>query len=295
VSYQDGRAVDPPIALSEVQGYVYDARVRMAEIFDLLGMPESAAAQREAAHRLQQHYVERFWMKDENYFAMALGPQKEQIREIGSNPGHNIWSGIVPDELRSVLVRRLMSEDLRCGWGIRTLSSHDPNFNPMSYHNGSVWPHDNSLIIAGLKRAHFDYEAAILAGEVIDAAVRFPSHRLPEVYCGFARDRRYFSMPAQYPVSCSPQAWAAASIFLIIQSIIGLEADALHGTLRLRPHLPAGVTAVELRNLRVAGHSLDVEIHQVDERVEVNVSPESSLAVIVDDAWAPDLQMASRS
>jgi glycogen debranching enzyme len=295
VSYRDGRPVEPPIALSEVQGYVYDARVRMAEIFDLLGMSVSAAAQRESAKRLQERYVERFWMKDENYFAMALGPRKEQIRAIGSNPAHNIWSGIVPDELRSTLVRRLMSEDLRCGWGIRTLSSHDPNFNPMSYHNGSVWPHDNSLIIAGLKRSHFDFEAAVLAGEVIDAAVRFPSYRLPEVYCGFARDRRYFSMPAQYPVSCSPQAWAAASIFLIIQSIIGLEPDAPHSMVRLRPHLPAGVSAVELRNLRVAGQSLDLEIHQTGERVDVKVSPEGHLEVIVEDAWAEDLQVVSRS
>jgi glycogen debranching enzyme len=226
---------------------------------------------------------------------MALGPHKEMIHAISSNPGHNIWSGIIPEELRNVIVRRLMSEDLRCGWGIRTLSSQDSNFNPMSYHNGSVWPHDNSLIIAGLKRAHFDYEAAILAGELIDAAVRFPSYRLPEVYCGFARDRRYFSMPAQYPVSCSPQAWAAASIFLIIQSVIGLEVDAPRGTLRLRPCLPAGVTAVELRHLRVAGQSLDIEVHQTDEQVDVNVSPQSALEVIVDDIRSDDLQMISRA
>jgi glycogen debranching enzyme len=188
-----------------------------------------------------------------------------------------------------------MSEDLRCGWGIRTLSSQDPNFNPMSYHNGSVWPHDNSLIIAGLKRARCDYEAAILAGEVIDAAMRFPSHRLPEVYCGFARDRRYFSMPAQYPVSCSPQAWAAASIFLIVQSVIGLQVDAPRRTLRLRPCLPAGVTAVELKNLRVAGESLNLEIHQVGEQVDVDVSPHGSLEVVVDDVRSEDLQLISRS
>jgi glycogen debranching enzyme len=295
VSYRDGRAVDPPIALSEVQGYVYDARIRMAEIFELLDMPDLARPQVEAARLLQQRYVERFWMKDEAYFAMALGPQKEQIHAVSSSPAQGIWSGIVPDNLRHAMVRRLMSEDLRCGWGIRTLSSHEPNFNPMSYHNGSVWPHDNSLIIAGLKRAHFDYEAAILAGEVIDAAVRFPSYRLPEVYCGFARDRRYFSMPAQYPVSCSPQAWAAASIFLIIQSVIGLDVDAPHHKVTLRPCLPAGVTAVELRNLRVAGECLNVDIRQVGERVDIEITPPSALEIVVDEVGSKDLQLISRS
>ena len=194
ISYRDGRPVEPPIALSEVQGYVYDARMRMADLFQLLGLTDRAEEQIRAARLLQERYLERFWMKDDSYFAMALGPDKEQIHAIGSNAAHNIWSGIIPEELRATVVRRMMSEDLRCGWGIRTLSSHEPNFNPMSYHNGSVWPHDNSIIIAGLKRAGFDYEAAILSGEVIDAAVRFPSHRLPEVYCGFARDRRYFSI-----------------------------------------------------------------------------------------------------
>jgi glycogen debranching enzyme len=294
ISYRDCRPVEPPIALSEVQGYVYDARVRMAELYKLIGMPDRAETQLRQARELRQRYDERFWMADDSFYAMALGPEKEHIRSIGSNAGHNIWSGIVLDERTDAVVRRLMSEDLRCGWGIRTLSSHEPNFNPMSYHNGSVWPHDNSLIIAGLKRVGNDYEAAILAGEVIDAAVRFPSSRLPEVYCGFARDRRYFSMPAQYPVSCSPQAWAAASIFLILQSVLGLEVDAPNRKMTLRPFLPAGVTAVEMRNLRVAGECIDVRVRQSGVHVDVDASSRGSLDIVVDEFAARDPQLISR-
>jgi glycogen debranching enzyme len=294
ISYRDCRLVEPPIALSEVQGYVYDARVRMAELYHLIGMPDRAERQLRQAQQLKERYDEHFWMADESFYAMALDPQKEHIRSIGSNPGHNIWSGIVLDERRDAVVRRLMSEDLRCGWGIRTLSSHEPNFNPMSYHNGSVWPHDNSLIIAGLKRIRNDYDAAILAGEVIDAAVRFPSSRLPEVYCGFARDRRYFSMPAQYPVSCSPQAWAAASIFLILRSVLGLEVDAPSRTITLRPLLPAGVTRVELKNLHVAGECIDLSVRQSDESVEVEASPRADLEISVEEVAARERQLVRR-
>ncbi len=294
ISYRDGRPVEPPIALSEVQGYVYDARMRMADLFQLLGLTDRAEEQTQAARLLQERYLARFWMKDDSYFAMALGPEKEQIHAIGSNAAHNIWSGIIPEELRATVVRRMMSEDLRCGWGIRTLSSHEPNFNPMSYHNGSVWPHDNSIIIAGLKRAGFDYEAAILSGEVIDAAVRFPSYRLPEVYCGFARDRRYFSMPAQYPVSCSPQAWAAASVFLIVQSVLGLDVDAPRRRMTVRPLLPAGVTIVEMKNLRVAGASIDISVHQTGNGIDVETSANGGLKIIVEEVQATEPQLVSR-
>ncbi|MFN0071723.1 MAG: glycogen debranching N-terminal domain-containing protein [Chloroflexota bacterium] len=281
IALRDGRLVEPPIALSEVQGYAYDAKVRMAELFTLLGQPERGLALQNQAERLQRIYTEQFWMEDEGFYAMALGPEKEQVRSIGSNVGHNLWSGIIPEERQEVVGRRIMSEDLRCGWGIRTLSSHEPHFNPMSYHNGSVWPHDNSLIIAGLKRANLDREAAIVAGELIDAAVRFPSYRLPEVYCGFARDRRYFSMPAQYPVSCSPQAWAAASVFLMLRTLIGLEVNAPARRLTLRPCLPAGLHVVELKNLRVAGGSIDIRVEQRGDRVEVETSAHPGFEVIV--------------
>ena len=156
--------------------------------------------------------------------------------------------------------------------------------NPMSYHNGSVWPHDNSIIVAGLKNRGYDAEAAEVATEVFDAAVRFPSHRLPEVYCGFARDRRYFSMPAQYPVSCSPQAWAAASVFLMLRSVLGLELDAPNHRLTLRPKLPAGLDVVEMKNLCVAGTRVDIWVRQRGDRVDVETSSHPNLDISVSEA-----------
>lgn len=294
IAFRDGRPVDPPIALCEVQGYVYDAKLRMAEYFTLIGESQRGEQLVREAESLQRRFQEAFWLPDERFYAMALGPGKEHVRSIGSNAGQALWSGIIDDPYVDGVVHRLMEDDLRCGWGVRTLSSHEPTFNPMSYHNGSVWPHDNSLIVAGLKRAGHDREAAVVAGEVLDAAVRFPSFRIPEVYCGFARDRRYFSMPAQYPVSCSPQAWAAASVFLIIQSVLGLQINAFQRRLTLRPFLPNGLRVVHLENLRVAGHSLDMWVRQTGDRVDVETSGASSLDVIVHQAAEAERPLPTR-
>src|SRR5205823_5745700 len=147
-------------------------------------------------------------------------------------------TGLIDGQDGRLVARRLLQDDLDSGWGIRTLGTREPMFNPMSYHNGSVWPHDNSLIAAGFKRLGLDVEAARLIGEVLEAAMRFPGSRLPELYCGFGRDRRYFSIPAQYPVSCSPQAWAAGTVFMMLQTLLGLRVDAAHLRLQLRPRLP---------------------------------------------------------
>jgi glycogen debranching enzyme len=177
-----------------------------------------------------------------------------------------------------------MEEDMDCGWGVRTIGSREPMFNPMSYHNGSVWPHDNALIAAGLKRLGMDVEASQLVGEVLEAAMRFPGYRLPELYCGFARDRRYFSMPAEYPVSCSPQAWAAGSIFLMIQTLLGLRVDAARRRLVLRPRLPDWLNRLSIRRLRVADRRVDFGVRREQGNLRVEIWDDGGLEVAVEPA-----------
>jgi glycogen debranching enzyme len=175
--------------------------------------------------------------------------------------------------------RRLMSDDMLCGWGVRTLSAMEPTFNPMSYHNGSVWPHDNSLVAAGLKAAGLDEYATRVGTEVLEAGMRMPGLRLPELYCGFARDRRYHSLPARYPVSCSPQSWAAGSVFLFLQTFLGLRVDAWTKTVVLRPLLPPWLSRVSLRGLRVGEHRLDLDVFQSDGPPRLEVGGDGALRV----------------
>src|SRR5207237_7476524 len=174
---------------------------------------------------------------------------------------------------------RLLADDMLCGWGIRTLSGRARRFNPMSYHNGSVWPHDNALIALGMKRAGADAAARDVAAQIFEAGLRFPSSRLPELWCGFTRDRQYQSMPAQYPVSCSPQAWAAGSAFMLLQALLGLEADAFEGVVRLRPLLPNWLGRVSFRKLRVAGRQLDFDVIREGHRLLVDVIDDGGLRI----------------
>jgi glycogen debranching enzyme len=155
-----------------------------------------------------------------------------------------------------------MGEDMSCGWGIRTVSSTQPSFNPMSYHNGSVWPHDNALIAAGFRRYGFSDEANSVFTSIFEACTRFRYYRLPELYCGFVRDTRYHSNPAEYPVACSPQAWASGSIIHLLQTSLGLRADAMRGRLYIDPVLPEFIDEVELRNLRVADSHIDMKVRR---------------------------------
>jgi pentatricopeptide repeat protein len=153
-----------------------------------------------------------------------------------------------------------MEPDMLCGWGLRTLSSRYPTFNPMSYHNGSIWPHDNSIVVAGLRRAGYPEEALRVITELLEAGFRLPGYRMPELYCGFSRDRRYRSLPAQYPVSCMPQSWAAGSVFLMLQQLIGLEPDLPHGRLGLCPMLPPWLNELHFERVRLGSRSISVHV-----------------------------------
>ncbi len=282
-THRDGVLAEPPIALAEVQAYRFGAHTAMARLFAQVGQAEREREQRMLADRVRALFVERLAMDDElgRYWAMGLDADKRRIETVTSNPGHALWTGLLRGDEAALTVGRLLQEDVLCGWGVRTLSSRARSFNPMSYHNGSVWPHDNALIALGMKRAGFDAAAREVATQVFEAGLRFPSARLPELWCGFSRDRRYHSMPAQYPVSCSPQAWGAGSAFMLLQALLGLEADAAINTVRLRPMLPTWLGRVSVRKLRVGNASVDFDVVREGHRVLVDVIEDGGLQVAV--------------
>ena len=291
-SHRDGSLAEPPIALAEVQAYAYAAHREMAELYARLGDSAEERTQRAEAERCRQHFLTALAMNDEDgqFWAMGLDRDKRRIETVTSNPGHALWSGLLRGDEARLTVQRLLGGDMLCGWGIRTLSSRARTFNPMSYHNGSIWPHDNALIALGMKRAGADTAAREVATQVFEAGLRFPGSRLPELWCGFSRDRRYHSTPAQYPVSCSPQAWAAGSAFMLLQALLGLEADAFERVVRLRPVLPSWLGRVSFRKMRVAGSQVDFDVIREGHRVIVDVIDDGGLRIEARDA-PPDVTL----
>ncbi len=257
VVHADGHLAPPPIALVEVQGYVYMAKQRVADVFDALGDYRSAVRLREEAAELKARFNEAFWMEDEDYFAMALDGDKQQVRTVVSNPGQCLYADIVDPDKAAKVARRLLQPDLFSGWGIRTMTKGALAYNPMSYHNGSVWPHDNALIAAGLKRYGHVKATNRVVTAMFDASVHADYMRLPELFCGFTR--RTPNQPVGYPVACSPQAWAAGAPLLMLQAILGVSARAHENMLTVnKPHLPPWLNVVELRNLRVGSSTISL-------------------------------------
>jgi glycogen debranching enzyme len=279
--HRDGRIAEPPIALAEVQAYAFAAHREMADLYARLGEPTKAGAERALAERTRQRFLQALPMTDDDgrFWAMGLDGDNMRVETVTSNPGHALWAGLLRGEDARLTVDRLLVDDMLCGWGIRTLSSRARTFNPMSYHNGSIWPHDNALLALGMKRAGADNAAREVASQVFEAGLRFPGSRLPELWCGFSRDRRYHSTPAQYPVSCSPQAWAAGSAFMLLQALLGLEADAFEGVVRLRPVLPNWLGRVSFRKLRVAGTQIDFDVIREGHRLLVEVGDAGGLRI----------------
>ncbi len=250
VVHADGSLAEPPIALVEAQAYVYLAKLRVADVYEALGQPERADRLRMEAAELRVRFHRAFWMEDERFYAMALDGAKRQVRTVTSNPGHALYCDIVDPEHAHDLARRLLAPDMFSGWGIRTMSKSAAAYNPMSYHNGSVWPHDNAIIAAGLKRYGYPRATNRVATGLFDAAIHAEHLRLPELFCGFTR--RSPNRPVAYPVACSPQAWAAGSPFLILQGMLGISARAHENLVTVnKPQLPVWLNAVELQNLRV--------------------------------------------
>ncbi len=256
IVYPDGTLVKGPKALVELQGYVYDAWLRMAQVFEALGKPARARSLRKKAAALFERFNEAFWDDDLGFYVLCLDGEKKPVRTVASNPGHCLWSGIVPPERAAKVVKRLMKPDMWSGWGIRTLSTRHPAYNPFSYQNGSVWPHDNTLIAAGFRRYGFAAEAGRVARDLSAAAAFFMLHQMPELYSGLQREPTNF--PVQYLGANVPQAWAAGSVFGLLQALTGFQPDAPGGKLYLDPALPDWLPELILRDLRVGTNVFDL-------------------------------------
>jgi glycogen debranching enzyme len=257
INFADGTIAEPPIALCEVQGYVYAAYLARSLLATMRG--DDAAAERWSAKAddLKVRFNERFWMPEQKCFAVALDRDKRQVDACTSNIGHCLWSGIVDDDKAADVAERLMSDPMFTGWGVRTLASDMGAYNPASYHNGSVWPHDNAIVAAGLMQYGFQKEAQRLILALFEAASHFGG-RLPELFCGF--DRGEYPEPVVYPASCSPQAWAAASPFLLLRSLLRFEPSVPTGDLWLAPAPPPEFGDIHLRNVPFAGSRISLDI-----------------------------------
>ena len=256
-----GKGPVMPVALAEVQGYVFDAKRRMSGLARVRGDIALAERLAEEAETLRRRFEEAFWVEDLRYYAMALDGDKRHLDAIGSNAGQVLWTGIASPARARDVADRLMSPAMFSGWGIRTYASGQPGYNPIGYHTGSVWPHDSSLIAAGLKRYGFEEESNRLVGRVFEAAQQFDQYRLPELFCGFDRDQS--AQPVPWPVACSPQAWSAGASFLFLETMLGLRPHASTGELELlHPNLPDWIGKVTLNNLRIGDASVDLLFHR---------------------------------
>ncbi|HEX5236244.1 MAG TPA: glycogen debranching N-terminal domain-containing protein [Silvibacterium sp.] len=268
--HADGRIAQPPVALVEVQGYCVRAMAAAAEVLNIVGESEiskQAAATSEQVRRLIE---KRFWLEDRGFYAMALDRHKAPLRVDSSNPGHLLFAQAISANRARVTARRLLSDGLFSGWGIRTLSSVERYYNPMSYHCGSVWPHDNALIGYGMALYGLHEGASEIFQALFDTALHFRDYRLPELFCGV--ERLANGEPVHYPVSCSPQAWAAGAPFLLLTGLLGLRPAAERGELLIvDPHLPPFLTRLRLDNLRVGPARLSLEFTRDGERTQCNV------------------------
>ena len=285
VVYPDGRQVPAPKALCELQGYVFDAWLRMAEVFDALGEPERAVALRGKARGLRAAFEDRFWCEDLGFYAFALDPEKQPVRTIASNVGHCLWSGIASPERAARVVQRFFEPDLWSGWGIRTLSARNPAYNPFSYQRGSVWPHDNGIIALGFKRYGFTAEAARVARDISEAASSFMYYRLPELYAGV--ERRPGTFPVLYKQANVPQAWAAGSVFHLLQAILGLRSDAPRGRLYVDPELPRWLPEITLHGLAIGEARVDLRFWRDGDCSRWTASIREGAISVHQEAWHP--------
>lgn len=270
IIHADGTLIHPPIALVEVQGYVYAAKRAMAKILDALGDTGQATTLRRQAQTLYNRFNDDFWLPEEQFYALALDGDDKPAVTVTSNPGHGLWTGIVPPERAPFVVERLMSEDMFTGWGIRTLASTSPRFNPIGYHLGTVWPHDNAICAMGFKKYRAEEELNEVLTALFDAACMFPYYRMPELFGGEARTPHHSPVP--YPVACRPQAWAAGSFAMLVQAMLGLSPDAQNQELRIvRPQLPYWLGTVQVKGLHVGQGHVDLLFQRRRRRTQVEV------------------------
>lgn len=253
----EGEYAKTPIALCEPQGYLYEAWCGMADLAELLALSDKALELRRKAADLAARFQRDFWMADKQFVALALNADNTQCNVISSNPGHILATGILSDQQAQAVAARLMQNDMFCGWGIRTLSANEKPYNPLSYHNGSVWPHDNSMTARQLGLLGHKDSVLKVFEALFAVAIAEPDLRLPELFAGTERRGK---VPVHYIVSCIPQAWAAGSMFQLLSAALGLKADAVNNALRIvNPAVPASVGIVKVSGLRVGNSTVDLE------------------------------------
>ena len=263
--HADGRFPRGPLAVVEVQGYAYAALWAISELAAVRGDQERSAAWRARAERLRTAIEQRFWIPEMSFYAIAIDGDGQPCNIHASNAGHLLFCGVPSEERAAIVAQKLSSSRFSSGWGIRTLADGEARYNPMSYHNGSVWPHDTSLCAAGIAHYGGRSQVAQILSEIFEAANHF-SMRLPELYCGFARISG--QGPAPYPVACLPQAWSSGSVFMLLQATLGIRIDGRRREVHIeRPLLPIGIESLSIRDLPVGGVCIDLEFHRIGNEV----------------------------
>jgi glycogen debranching enzyme len=260
IRFHDGTVAQSPIALCEVQGYAYAARLAMADLNDVVGHAARASELRQEAAALAARFNRDYWLPERDYYALALDGGKRPVDGLASNAGQALWTGIVAPERAPLVADQLLGPELFSGWGVRTMGHEEGGYNPVGYHTGSVWPHDNSLIAAGLARYGLQAPTGRLIEAQLAAAAQLPAYRLPELFAGFSRDE--YSFVVEYPVASSPQAWAAGAVLLYVTTMLGLVVDAPRRRITLHPMLPPKIGRLRLAGVRIAGGELDVELER---------------------------------
>ena len=264
---KDGKIAAEPIALAEAQGYAYQAFDSAAYLADLLEKPEQAQRWQREARQMQRRFEDAFWQEDQQYYALSISSGKIQSA-LASSLGHVLWSGIASQERAAQSAQAMVSDDLFSGWGIRTLNQQSLAYNPTSYHNGSVWPHDTAIAAAGMARYGYTQKAAVLLEGLQQASIRLDLARLPELMCGFKRKEGLG--PTPYPTACAPQAWASGAVFMLLAAALGMEVDAPQRRLIFRhPVLPKGLDTIEIRDLTIGDTQLDLTIYRHDNTVAI--------------------------
>jgi glycogen debranching enzyme len=273
ISRSDGTLAKQPIAVAEVQGYVYMAKRCLAPLFRRLGRERDATRLEKEARELKERFNREFWMKDRQFFAQAL--DAEGVCDvISSNPAQCLWTGIIDQKYVKYVVGGIFRDDMFTEWGIRTLSSKEQRYNPLGYHNGTVWPHDNAIIATGLRKYGFINEMSLLFTGIYEVARGFEDYRLPECFSGLARSE--YSIPVKYPIACSPQAWASGTMPFMLTASLGIAPDALNNRLIInKPHLPSWLDNVQFNNVKVGNTLTDLNFRKVECETLVNVSKKS--------------------
>lgn len=261
IMHENNQLADPPIALCEVQSYVYGAKLHAGKLALILGEQDTSSRLYDEATALKKSFNERFWDADLSSFVLALDGQKKPCRVKSSNAGHCLFTGIADDDKAAVLADTLLASDMFSGWGVRTLSSSSGRYNPMSYHNGSIWPHDNALIAYGLSKYGLQKHVLKIMGAIFDASLFIELQRVPELYCGF--ERRQGIGPTAYPVACSPQAWAVGTVFMLLQSCLRIDINAIDKTITFdRIMLPDYLHEIRLTDLKLGNETCGLVINR---------------------------------